>query len=124
MCLYRKRLLNKVSGSANIYSVRKMDKKEIIKLLRENMETMRKVYGVRRIGIFGSAVRNELTSNSDIDIVVEFEPDRISFKTYGGLVIFLEKLLGREIDLITPDGINNIRIKSVKREIKKETEYV
>jgi predicted nucleotidyltransferase len=118
------KLLNKVSGSANIYSVRKMDKEEIIKLLRENMETMRKAYGVKRIGIFGSAVRNELTSNSDIDIVVEFEPDRISFKTYGGLAIFLEKLLGREIDLVTPDEINNIKIKSVKREIKKETEYV
>ena len=100
-----------------------MRRDEVIKLLRENMERIRK-FGVKRIGIFGSAARDELGEDSDIDIIIEFEENRGGFKDFAGVVEFLEKLFNREVDVLTPWGIESIRIKSVKERIKREAEYV
>ena len=100
-----------------------MRKNEILRVLRENKEKL-KEFGVKRIGIFGSFIRGEVTEKSDIDVVFEFERGKATFKNVCGLVDFLEKLFGREIDLLTPDGIESIRIKHVKEEIKREIEYV
>jgi hypothetical protein len=99
-----------------------MTKEEILKKLRENKDKIEK-FGVKKIGIFGSFVRGEAGEKSDIDVVVEFERGRATFKNVTGLVDFLEELFGREIDLLTPDGIESIRIKHVKEEIKRELEY-
>lgn len=60
-----------------------MRKVEVVRILRDNMEEIRK-FGVRRIGIFGSAVRDELREDSDIDIVVEFERGKGTFENFGG----------------------------------------
>ena len=98
-------------------------KTKIIKILRENMDEIRK-FGVRRIGIFGSAVRDKLKENSDIDIVVEFEKGKATFENFGGLIEFLETLFKRKVDILTPEGIESIRIKSIKERMKKEIEYV
>ncbi len=100
-----------------------MNKRAVIKILRDNMDNIRK-FGVKRIGIFGSAARDELREDSDIDIVVEFEKGKATFENFGGIVEFLEKLFNREIDLLTPCGIESIRIKSVRERIKSEVEYV
>ncbi len=100
-----------------------MRKAEVVRILRENMEEIRK-FGVRRIGIFGSAVRDELREDSDIDIVVEFERGKGTFENFGGLVEFLERLFGREVDILTPGGIESIRIRTVRERIREEVEYV
>jgi hypothetical protein len=99
-----------------------MRKEEILKKLRENKDKIEK-FGVKRIGIFGSFVKGEAKEKSDVDVVVEFERGKATFKNVSGLVDFLEELFGREIDLLTPDGIESIRIKHVKEEIKREVEY-
>lgn len=99
-----------------------MRKEEIFKKLRENEDKLR-LFGVKRIGIFGSFVRDEATEKSDIDVVVEFVRGKATFKNVAGLVDFLEELFGREIDLLTPDGIESKRIKHVKEEIKRGVEY-
>ncbi|MCL0052309.1 nucleotidyltransferase domain-containing protein [Peptococcaceae bacterium] len=78
--------------------------------------------GLKELGIFGSAVRDELKEKSDIDIVVEFERGKATFKICG-LVDFLEELFSKEIDLLTPDGIENIRIKHVRDEIKETVKW-
>ena len=100
-----------------------MRKVEVVRILRDNMEEIRK-FGVRRIGIFGSAVRDELREDSDIDIVVEFERGKGTFENFGGLVEFLERLFGREVDILTPGGIESIRIRTVRERIRGEVEYV
>ena len=100
-----------------------MRKEDIIELLKSSREKLEE-YGVKRIGIFGSAVRNEIGQESDIDIVVEFEENRGGFRDFGGVIEFLEKLFGREIDILTPLGIDSIRIKPVRERIKGEIEYV
>jgi len=100
-----------------------MTRDEAIGLLRENMETIRS-FGVRRIGLFGSVVRGEATDRSDIDVVVEFEPGRGGMSEFLGLCDYLEKLFGRKVDVLTPMGVENIRIPYIKRSIKKELIYV
>ena len=100
-----------------------MRKEEIVKILRENINTIKK-FGVKRIGIFGSAARDELRENSDIDLVVEFEKNRGGMKDFIGLIEFLESIFSRRVDILTPGGVECIRIKSVRKKIKEELEYV
>lgn len=98
-----------------------MRKEEVVKLLKDNMEQIKK-FGVKNVGIFGSSVRDELNDNSDIDLVIEFE--RVSLKNFIELVEFLENLFNKPVDILTPKGVESIRIKSIKERIKKEIEYV
>ncbi len=98
-------------------------KEDVLKKLKENKDKM-KSFGVKRIGIFGSVARNEMNEKSDIDIVVEFERGKATFKNVCNLIEFLEKLFDTEVDILTPDGIKSIRVKYIREKIEKEVEYV
>ena len=100
-----------------------MRKKEVVELLRQNRDKL-KEFGVKRVGIFGSAVRDELREDSDIDLIVEFEEGKGNLFNFYDFVEFVENLFGRKVDVLTPLGVESIRIKSVKERIKREVEYV
>lgn len=106
-----------------------LTKDEVIDKLREHRNDLEK-FGVKRIGLFGSFVRGEQKRESDIDLVVEFDPSYFGkdfkglFDAYMGLSSFLEKLLGRKVDILTPVSIETIRIKDVAEEIKRSLQYV
>ena len=58
---------------------------------------------VRRLSLFGSILREDFGPNSDVDILVEFEPGaRIGLISLSGLEIELSKIVGRKVDLNTP----------------------
>ena len=94
-----------------------LTKHEIKQTLVDNRKTLRK-YGVKRIGLFGSYVRGTATATSDIDLLVELE--KLTFRDYMGLALFLEDLFKKEVDLVTPTSIKP----DFKPYIKKEIEYV
>jgi len=102
---------------------RNLTKTKILRLLTENRAVINK-FGVKKIGIFGSIARDKAGDKSDIDIVVEFEKGKATFKNVGNFIEFLESLFGTEVDILTPDGIENIRIEHIKKKIKEEIEYV
>ena len=79
-----------------------------------------KGYGVKRLGMFGSFVRNQNTANSDVDFLVEFEDGKKNYKNFLGLAYYLEELLERKVDLLTTQSLN----KYLAPYILKETEYV
>ncbi len=81
------------------------NKEQIIKLLQSNNQKI-KGYGVKRIGLFGSFVKNQQTKKSDIDFIVEFEKDKKSYNSYINLVFFLEELFGRNVDLLTKKSLS------------------
>lgn len=62
--------------------------------------------GVKDVGLFGSFVTGNQTPESDVDILVEFEPERHSFDAFMDLSFFLEDLLGRRVELVTPEGLS------------------
>jgi len=95
---------------------------EIKSTLASHKEKLRQNYKVKKIGIFGSYARGEQKEMSDVDIVVEFEKP-IGLKFFE-LADYIENLLGRKIDILTPAGINSIRVKKVAEDIKKSIEYV
>ena len=61
-------------------------------------------HGVLNIRIFGSAARGEATEDSDIDMLVEMEPNR-SLLDLSDLHTDMEVLLGRKVDIVTEDSI-------------------
>jgi len=63
-------------------------------------------YGVKELSLFGSTVRGEMRPESDIDIMVEFEPGaRIALIKFESLAGELESLAGRRVDLVTKRGL-------------------
>ncbi len=93
---------------------------EIKKILREHKEELKRKFGVKEIGIFGSYVRNEQTEVSDIDILVDFE------KPIGWEIVdlkeYLEKILGIKVDLVPKGGV--VRKPLLWKYIKEEVVYV
>lgn len=71
---------------------------EVLAFLAAHAVELRSRYGVRRIGLFGSFVRDSAGADSDIDILVDF--DAPSFDHYMDLKFLLEETFGREVDLV------------------------
>jgi uncharacterized protein len=63
-------------------------------------------FGVSNIGLFGSFVRGEQTSSSDVDILVEFFPEKHTFDNFMELIFLLEELLGRKVEVVTPESLS------------------
>ena len=76
---------------------------KIKRILTENKERIRRKYGVKILGIFGSWARGEESETSDIDILIEIEKP-IGFKFFE-LWDYLEELLGVKVDLLTTGAV-------------------
>jgi uncharacterized protein len=62
---------------------------------------------IKRLALFGSILRDDFTPDSDIDVLVEFEPGaRVGLITLAGIEIELSELLGHKVDLNTPGFIS------------------
>lgn len=96
-----------------------MKKNEIIDFLRSHKEEMRRRFGVKKIGLFGSYVRGNANEDSDIDIAVEMENRRI-FRNFFALEQYLQDHLQKNVDI----GIESAIKPAVKKQIMSEIEYV
>jgi predicted nucleotidyltransferase len=81
-----------------------MDKNTVVDLLHTHRDELIARFGVKRLDLFGSAARDELRNDSDIDILVEFAGPA-TFDGYMDLKFHLERVLGRAIDLVTRKGL-------------------
>lgn len=95
---------------------------EIMSLLRDKLDYLRREYGVSRIGLFGSFAKGTGSLDSDVDLVVEFtKPIGLRFVE---LAERLEQIVGRKTDILTPAGIAGIRNKEIAENIKRTLVYV
>jgi predicted nucleotidyltransferase len=93
-----------------------LNKEEIIKILSANKALMRR-YSIKQLHLFGSVVRGESCEASDVDILVEFNPQaRIGLFQFVRLRRELSELLGCEVDLVTPEALH----RDLKENILKE----
>ena len=75
-----------------------MTKNDILEVLTEEKEYLKKAYEIDKIGLFGSYAKGMATENSDIDIYVEFTNK--TFRNIAGLWVYLENLYNKKIDLL------------------------
>ncbi len=75
-----------------------------IKEIKRKILPILQRYGVKRVGLFGSFVRGQMTPDSDIDILVEIKKD-ISLLDFVGLKLEIEEALNRKVDLVEYDTI-------------------
>ncbi len=76
-------------------------------------------YRVRELSLFGSAARGQMRPDSDIDLLVEFLPDaQTDLVDYAGLMLDLSRLLGRNVDLVSKNGLKPLIRDSVLEEAR------
>ncbi len=94
----------------------------IVEVLREQRAELSR-FGVESIALFGSyAKETQTNSSSDVDVLVEFSAP--TYDNFVGLQDYLEGLFGRKVDILTPAGVESIRIPQVAEDIKRSLVHV
>ena len=86
-----------------------MKNKELEKMKPKIVKVLKK-HGVKKAGIFGSYARGEQKKNSDVDILVEINNDKLSLLDFVGIKLEIEDAIGKKIDLVEYSTIK-LRIK-------------
>lgn len=72
---------------------------------------------VNKVWLFGSYARGEENANSDVDLLVSFDPSsRVSLFTMGGMYMDLRRLLGKDVDLIEDGTLEDFAAKTAERD--------
>ena len=99
--------------------VKKVNTKDaIVKRILEVRERLA-LLGVRSIGLFGSFVRGEQTSLSDVDMLVEFIPEKHTFDNFMEVAFLLEELLGRKVEVVTLEALSPYIGPHILREVER-----
>jgi uncharacterized protein len=81
-----------------------MSPNELLREKREDILRVASKRGASNVRVFGSVARGEADAKSDIDLLVDLEPGRSLFDL-GGLLMDLQDLLGRKVDVVTERGL-------------------
>jgi hypothetical protein len=81
-----------------------MDRYTTLSLLTEHKPFLARRFGVTKLALFGSTVRDTATPESDVDVLVVFDGPATSAR-YFGVQFYLEDLLGRPVDLVTDKAL-------------------
>lgn len=84
-------------------------------LLQEHESELRERFDVRSLAVFGSAARDELSPESDVDVLVEFEGPT-TFDRFMDLKFFLEDVLDRPVDLVTENALRSELLGTIQQE--------
>ena len=93
-----------------------MKRSTILQLLSEHLTEVRQRFGVSKLALFGSAARDEMRADSDIDVLVEFEGGT-TFARYFDLQAYLEAVFGRNVDLVTEKGLKTRARRHVEKDL-------
>jgi uncharacterized protein len=94
------------------------NKKFILSTIKSN-ETEIFRYGIKSIGLFGSYARDEQTENSDIDILIDFEPEKENFDNYMAVYDIIERLFkNQRVEVVTKNGLSPYIGPKILNEVK------
>ena len=83
-----------------------LTKDNILNALRTNKHKLRK-FGIRNVGLFGSHINNEQSSESDIDLLIDFEPEKENFDNFMAVYDLFEHIFKNEkIEVVTKNGLS------------------
>jgi len=77
-----------------------------IDLPKEKIADFCRRHHIRKLAVFGSALREDFRPDSDLDVLVEFDPERTPGLAFFGMEQELSELLGRKVDLNTPQFLS------------------
>ena len=92
-------------------------KQELLAAITSNREVI-KGYGVSNLGLFGSFSKGTFNESSDVDLLVEFIPEQKTFDNFMELSFFLEELLGRKVELVTPQSLSKFIAPYILNEVE------
>ena len=92
-----------------------MNADELVRNKREEVLRIAERHGARNVRVFGSVARGEAMPDSDVDFLVDMESGR-SLLDLGGLLMDLQELLGRRVDVVTEQGLRSRMRERVLRE--------
>jgi hypothetical protein len=101
----------KALRSANRGAMRedmKMGLKQLLQEKREEILSIAAKHGAYNLRIFGSVARGEETEASDIDFLIDYDLEKISAWFPGGLILDLETLLNRKVDVVTTQSLHDL----------------
>ena len=93
-----------------------------IDIPKEEIATFCQRNHIRRMALFGSVLRDDFTPESDIDVLVEFEPDRTPGLEFITMQDELSEILGRQVDMYTFKGVESSRNWLLREEILSSAE--
>jgi uncharacterized protein len=82
-----------------------LSRSDAFELIR-SVEPQIRSLGVRRLALFGSVLRDEAGPESDVDLLVQFEPGQKTAGRFFTLYDLLEEILGRRVELLTTEGLS------------------
>jgi hypothetical protein len=82
-----------------------MSKTSLVSLIQSQKAKITS-FGVEALYLYGSASRDELHENSDLDFIVDFKKNKKNFDNYMDLRFFLEDIGQRNVDLVTKNSLN------------------
>jgi predicted nucleotidyltransferase len=95
-------------------------REHILNTLKSNNNKLKK-FGIRNVGLYGSYGRNEQSHNSDIDLLIDFEPEEENFDNLMAVYDFFEKIFKNEkVEVVTLNGLSPY----IGPSILKEVQYV
>ncbi len=81
-------------------------KENILAILKSNKVKLTQ-FGIKEVGLFGSYSRNEQVKDSDIDLLVDFEPEKENFDNFMSVYDLLEKVFkNHKIEIVTKNGLS------------------
>ena len=85
-----------------------MSKEELRKAIQEATEIVNRDHTVKSVKLFGSHARGEAGPNSDVDLIIEFDPnEKIGMFTMSDIELIFQQHLKQEIDITTPAGLDD-----------------
>lgn len=85
--------------------IKVLSQQVIIEELSNNLSGWKKQFGIKNIALFGSYSTGKQTESSDIDLLVEFEQNSVTFDNYMDLKFRLEDIFEKSVDLVILDDI-------------------
>lgn len=93
-----------------------MNRQQALQALADAKSSLQQRFGVTRLALFGSTARDDVKSDSDVDVLVAFDGPATSTR-YFGVQFYLEDLLGRPVDLVSERALRPELRAAVERDL-------
>jgi predicted nucleotidyltransferase len=77
-----------------------------LEIPQDQLEAFCRVHHIRRLALFGSVLRDDFSPDSDVDVLVEFEPGHVPGLAFFDMEAELSQIIGRKVDLNTPQFLS------------------